>query len=134
MDPHPAAAQNLLQWGGPRGDFTVRAGALAEEWPEGGPRELWKRPLGEGYSSILYRDGRLYTMYRDGDDEIAVALDAGDGKTLWEHRDTPKLWRDMTDHFGRGPNSTPLLVGDRLVAIGIAGYLRALDPASGELA
>lgn len=136
--PRPGVAEDWLQWGGPHGDFTVPAGALAEEWPADGPKQLWKRPLGQGFSSILYRDGRLFTLYRDGDDEVAISLDAETGATRWEHRETPKPWREMTDHFGRGPNATPLLVampdgGARLIAIGIAGDLRCLDAASGEL-
>ncbi len=129
---NPTPADDWLRWGGPNGDFTVAAGALAESWPAAGPRELWRRPLGEGYSSILFRGGRLFTMYRDGDDEIVVALDASTGKTIWEHRETPKLWRDMTHHFGRGPNGTPLLIGDRLISVGVAGRVQGLDPASGE--
>ncbi len=131
--PGPGAAGDWPQWGGPGGDFTVESGALAESWPEDGPRQLWRRPMGEGYSSILYRDGRLFTMYREGDEEIVVALDAATGETVWEHRETPKPWRDMTDHFGRGPNATPLLLGDRLIAVGIAGRVRTFEAASGEL-
>ena len=128
-----AVGEGWLQWGGPDGDFTVAAGALAESWPAEGPKQLWRRPLGKGYSSILYQDGRLFTLYRDGDEEIVVALDARTGVSRWEHRDSPKLWRDMSDHFGNGPNATPLIIGDRIVAIGIAGLMRCLDTASGEL-
>ncbi|MEM7353527.1 MAG: PQQ-binding-like beta-propeller repeat protein [Acidobacteriota bacterium] len=128
-----AETQEWPQWSGPDGDFTVAAGALAESWPEAGPRQLWKRPLGKGYSSILYRDGSLYTMYREGDNEIVVALDAATGTTLWQYRDVPKFWRDMTDAYGEGPNSTPLLVGDCLVAPSIAGGLRCFNVSSGEL-
>ncbi len=136
--PRPAVAEDFLQWGGPNGDFTVAAGSLAEAWPAEGPRRLWKRPLGQGYSSILYRGGHLFTMYRDGDDEVVVSLDAGTGATRWEQRETPKPWRDMTDQFGRGPNATPLILdtsnrGDRIVAVGIAGNMRCLDLDSGEL-
>ena len=128
-----AVAQDWLQWGGPDGDFKVDAGPLADSWPADGPKQLWKRPLGEGYSSILYQGGRLFTMYRDGDDEIVISVDAGTGETRWQQRDRPELWRDMTHHFGRGPNATPLLTGGRLLAIGVSGRMRCLDPDSGEL-
>lgn len=132
ISPGSAAAEDWLQWGGPRGDFTVESGALAEKWPEDGPRRLWKQPLGEGHSSILYRDGKLFTLYRTAQEEITVALDAGTGKALWEHRETPKLWPDMTDAFGLGPNSTPLLMGNRLVTVSIAGMARGLDSETGK--
>ncbi len=132
--PRPGLAEDWLRWGGPAGDFTAAAGTLVEVWPADGPRQLWKRPLGKGYSSILYRDGQLFTLYREADDEVAVSLDARTGATRWQHRASPKLWREMSEHFGIGPNATPLLIADRLIAVGIAGNVRGLDPASGELA
>ncbi len=133
LNPGAATAQVWSQWSGPNGDFTVTSGALAESWPAAGPRQMWRRPLGKGYSSLLYRDGRLFTMYRDGDDEIVVALDAGTGAVEWRHHDVPKLWPDMTHAFGLGPNATPILIDDRLVTAGISGRLRCLDADSGEL-
>jgi len=128
-----ALAEDWLQWGGPNGDFTVATKGLAEKWPEGGPKQLWKRPLGEGYASILFKDGMLFTGYSEGDDEIVVSLDAATGATNWEHRYARTLWPDMTRQFGLGPNVTPLIVGDRLLSIGISGDLRCLDLATGAL-
>ncbi len=75
-------AADWLQWGGPAGDFTVEVEGLAEWWPADGPKTLWKRPLGEGYSAILYQGGRLFTMYRDGEHEVVVSLDAQTGAHL----------------------------------------------------
>ena len=129
----PVFAADWLEWGGPNGDFTLEVKGLAEKWPDSGPKQLWKRPLGEGYSSILFKEGRLYTMYRDGDSGVVVALDAGTGETIWEHRYSTVFWSDMTPAFGRGPNATPLIVGDRIVASGIDGRVRCLDLESGKL-
>ena len=128
-----AQAEDWPSWGGPRGDFTVEAGDLAEAWPEGGPPRLWQRPLGRGYSAIIAKDDKLFTMYGDDEDDVVIALDAATGKTLWEQRDTPALWPDMSHHFGLGPNSTPLLIGDRIIAIGMSGRIRAVDAAEGKL-
>jgi len=128
-----AWAEDWLQWGGPRGDFTVEAKRLGEAWPEGGPRRLWKRPLGDGYSAILVKGGELYTEYRSDDEAFVVALDARTGAAKWEHRYTPKPWPEMERSFGLGPNATPLILGDRIVSISIDGHLRCLDLASGRL-
>ena len=68
-DTRPAA---WLQWGGPNQDFRAPAGSLAAKWPESGPEKLWSRELGEGYSAILFESGRLYTMYRTGNNEAVV--------------------------------------------------------------
>jgi outer membrane protein assembly factor BamB len=132
LAPARVSAEDWLRWGGPRGDFTVEAGALAGPWPERGPSRLWQRPLGDGYSSLLYRDGRIFTMYRDGGEDVLVALDAATGSTLWENRDAYALWPEMDRSFGRGPNSTPLLVGDLLVGIGIGGRIRAVEAGTGK--
>ena len=70
------------QWGGPNGDFTVSAKELLDTWPAGGPRRLWKRPLGEGYASILYKEGKLYTSYSTPKEEVVISLDAATGKTV----------------------------------------------------
>jgi len=129
----PGLAEDWLQWGGPHGDFTVETKGLAEKWPANGPRLLWKRALGDGYSSILCKDGQLLTMYSDGGEEVVVSLNAESGKTNWEHRYIREFWPDMTLQFGPGPNATPLIVRDRIISIGIAGQMRCLDLTSGKM-
>lgn len=128
-----AHAADWLQWGGPHGNFTVDTTGLAESWPETGPKQLWKRPLGPGYSSILCKDERLYTMYLDGDHEVVVSLDARTGETIWTDRYSRELWPDMSRQFGLGPNGTPLIMGDRIISIGVDGQMRCLRLADGEL-
>ena len=128
----PLLAADWLQWGGPRGDFTVDSTGLAEKWPPEGPKQLWKRPLGPGYSSILHKGGQLFTMYRDGDHEVVVSLDAKTGETNWEQRYVCEVWAEMSRQFGLGPNGTPLIVDDRIVSIGVNGQMRCLDLATGK--
>ena len=59
----PSTPADWTLWGGPNRDFRV-AGSdqLADSWPNEGPRKLWERELGEGYSAIAVRGGTLYTM------------------------------------------------------------------------
>ena len=40
-----------MQWGGPHRNFQTDATGIKDVWPAGGPRVVWKRPLGEGYSA-----------------------------------------------------------------------------------
>jgi outer membrane protein assembly factor BamB len=114
------------QWGGPNRDFSSPATGLAEEWPEAGPRRLWERGLGAGHSSIVADGARLYTMYRGGEEEVVVALDAATGATVWEHRYRIP-WQNSP------PNSTPMLAGGRLYTLGVSGTLCALEKESGKL-
>ena len=39
------------------------------------PRLLWTRQLGSGYSGIVARHDRLYTMYRRGKNEVVISLE-----------------------------------------------------------
>jgi outer membrane protein assembly factor BamB len=129
-----AAAQDWTQWGGPNRNFTSPATGLASSWPAGGPRAIWSRNLGEGYSGIVAEGNRIYTMYRDtrSNQEVATALDAGDGRTVWEHRYAAPILRGINAEYGPGPHATPLIVGDLVVVAGAMGHFYALDKVSGK--
>ncbi len=127
----PLGAEDWLQWGGANRNFTAASKGLAALWPEGGPRAVWSRDLGEGYSAIVAEGDRLYTMYRANKKETVIALDAATGKTMWEYTyDAPELSGMNLEH-GPGPHATPLIVGDRLFAAGAMGKFTALDKRSG---
>ncbi len=137
------------QWGGTNRDFVADAKNLAAVWPEAGPKKLWSRPLGPGYSSISFADDRLYTMYRESDaenaddsmgpvvhntpkDEIVIALDAQTGNVVWEHR-YPAPWPEgMNPEHWKGPNATPLIHGGKVYTFGLTGKLHCIDSKSGK--
>lgn len=131
--PATTASAQWTQWGGPSQDFRVDAKGLAEKWPESGPKQLWKRELGDGYSAILADGGRLYTMYRADNKEIVIALDAATGKTIWEHKYDSGPAEGHAHEFGDGPRSTPLLVKDRLYTVGVAGVMHCLNKEDGKV-
>src|SRR5437588_6690467 len=81
----PQAGIPWTQWGGPNRNFQTEASGLKDQWPATGPKVIWKRPLGEGYSSPAVENNTLYTMYGKPRQEIVLAADAATGKTLWEH-------------------------------------------------
>jgi outer membrane protein assembly factor BamB len=127
-------------WGGPQRNFQVAvAGPLAESWPSEGPKRLWQRELGEGYSAIAVRGDTLYTMYRReppvwqlfaSDQEVVAALDAKTGTTKWEFAYDVRFRSDQ----GSGPHVMPQVVGDLVFSVGATGKLHALEANSGRLA
>ena len=119
------------QWGGPHRNFTTEAAGLKDVWPASGPRVVWKRALGEGYSSPAVENGVLYTMYGKPKQEVVLAADAETGKTLWEQTN-PMTFQSDAPEMGNGPYSTPLIVGDRLFTTGVAGRLQCLDKKTGK--
>ena len=146
QDSHPLQAQQASapawpQWGGPNRNFMSGSKGLASQWPTSGPKKLWSRALGEGHSAITAEGGRLYTMYRPlgllaavrrSQEEVIVALDAGTGTTLWEHK-YPSSTSGLDFSEGAGPHSTPLVTADRVFAAGSRKELFALNKANGQV-
>ena len=119
--------------GRPHRDFSCEAAGLAEKWPEAGPHELWSREIGTGHSSILVDGDTLYTMCRRDDKDAILALSAKTGETLWETTYDAPTKPDMQLEFGPGPHSTPLVVGDRLFAVGAMAQFHCLDKKTGKI-
>jgi hypothetical protein len=94
---------------------------------------IWKRPLGDGYSSTVVENGVLFTMYGKGRDEVVLAANAGTGKTLWEQGSSAGSFQSDAPEMGNGPYSTPLIVGNRLFTTGVAGRLQCLDKNTGKV-
>jgi len=129
----PATRAQWTQYGGPSQDFSIEDQGIAEEWPNNGLRTIWSRKLGEGYSAILAEADRLYTMYRDGKNEVVISLDAKTGKTLWEYKYESTPLEGIDANYGTGPNATPLLTDGLLYTISIAGVMHCLDAETGSL-
>ena len=127
-----AARAQWPQFGGPNRNFMVDVKGLADTWPEDGPKKIWHRELGDGYAEIAVDGGVLYTMYRTGEDEFAVALDAETGKTIWEHK-TPSPFTELMAQFGPGPHTTPAVVGDKVYMIGTNAMLTCHDKKTGKV-
>ncbi len=121
------------QFGGPNRNFSVEATGLADKWPDGGPKKVWSRKLGAGFSSIIVDGGRLYTMYRSGSDEIVVAVNAADGKTVWERKYSALPPKGIMAQHGTGPNASPVMVGDFIYTFGVAGHLHCLRKENGDV-
>src|SRR5215510_13875030 len=128
-----AQVSDWTQWGGPHRNFTSETKGLATTWPATGPRQLWQRELGEGYSGIAVERGMLFTMYRKGDNEIAIAIDAATGKTLWEYSYAAPFSPEYDMSNGPGPHATPLVNNDLVFTSGATGKLTCLDKKSGKV-
>ena len=125
---HPSNAADWPQFRGPHRDGISAETGLATSWPDGGPKVLWRTPLGEGYSGLAVVGGRLFTLFSDDQDELVVALDAASGKELWRFR----LDAKYVDGQGSGPRSTPTVDDGVVYALGARGKLAALDASTGK--
>jgi outer membrane protein assembly factor BamB len=125
-----AAAADWPQFRGVHRDGLSAETGLLRVWPEAGPREIWRRSIGQGYSGVAVAGGKLFTMFADGGDggkEYAAALDPGTGQELWKVEVGPRL----DTEFGNGPRATPTVDGESVYVLGGRGTLMALAARDG---
>jgi outer membrane protein assembly factor BamB len=130
----PLPAADWPQWMGPKRDAVWPEDGVLEAFPKGGPRVLWRTPVGGGYSGPAVVGDRVYvTDYvTDGDvlkenfdrkklagKERVLCLDAKTGKGVWKH----EYDKAYTISYPAGPRCTPTVDGDRVYALGAEGDL-----------
>ena len=128
----PTAGSSWPQWGGPTRNFIAPDAPIADKWPAEGPKTLWRRPLGDGFSAIVSDGTTLYTLYRDGADDVVVALNAADGKTVWETRYAAPFNETCSNRYGDAPRAAPLIAGNRLVTVSAGAQMNSFDRRDGR--
>ncbi|HTU22883.1 MAG TPA: PQQ-binding-like beta-propeller repeat protein [Gemmataceae bacterium] len=122
------ASTSWPQWRGPQRDGVVHMPDLATKWPKDGPPLLWQKDIALGYSSFAVKDGRLYSLFQQGNKEVVACWRVEDGEEVWRH--------EYECHANvaafPGPRSTPTLDGDRVYTVGSDGTMLCLDAATGS--
>jgi len=126
----PALADDWPQHRGLQRHGIADEAGLSSDWEQSPPREVWRRPIGIGYSAVTIADGRVFTMSLDGEEEVVVALDPDSGQTLWRVALGPSKASDMDDS---GPRTTPTVHDGVVYTASSASRLVALDAEDGSL-
>jgi len=119
-------------WGGPGRNFISSSTGLADTFPREGPKRLWTRPLGDGYSAIAEERGVLFTAYRRGSKDVVIALNAATGNTVWEYEYDAPFRNSYSEAVGPGPYAMPQVIGDRVVTASGTGKIHSLDKKTGR--
>jgi outer membrane protein assembly factor BamB len=122
-----AHAEDWPGWLGPRRDSS--SSETVKPW-SGPLKILWKQAVGEGHSSPVVADGKvfLHTLEKGKEIEAVEAFDAGNGDRLW--RNSYERGGGVYK-FGNGPRGTPLVHDGLLYTLGITGILTCTDAVKG---
>jgi len=125
--PDPRAFPQFL---GPNRNAVVEGVHLLPAWAAHPPTEVWRVPMGSGWSSFGVAHGLAVTQEQRGGQSLVVAYDLETGAVRWSHAGGSGFSSTLA---GNGPRATPTLAEGRVYAFGVDGWLRALDLETGAL-
>jgi outer membrane protein assembly factor BamB len=127
------SADDWPQWRGPRRNGVAENAVIPAEWPKIAPTPRWRIEVGEGESSPVVSDGRLFVMGRSDDGrENCYAIRSDNGEFIWKHSyDAPYTPADAS--AGKGPKSTPTVDGEHVYMFGVGGLLHCFDTTNGSV-
>ena len=129
----PAERNGSTYWSdfrGPKRDGHYTEQPVLTTWPTGGPKVLWRQPIGGGYASFVVAKGLAYTIEQRRDKEVVAAYDMADGREVWSYSYAAHFSESMG---GEGPRATPTYSEGKLYALGGEGDFHCFDALTGKV-
>ncbi len=126
--------KNGIDWPrmlGPNCDSRSPEVGILQKWPTTGLKVLWTADTGMGYGNGVAANGRWFQFDRFGNVERLSCLNAETGSQLWNW-DSPVVYRDAYG-YNNGPRCSPVVDGERVYVLGVAGTLACLSVMDGAL-
>ena len=126
-----AGATDWPNYRGPDHNGITKETDWKSDWGDSGPKVLWKKSIGMGFSSMAVADGRVYTMGNQGKTKDVVnCFDAATGEEKWTHSYLCPL---EPKYYEGGTLGTPTVDGERVYTLSKMGSLYCLNNADGKV-
>lgn len=123
------AAADWPQFLGPNRNGVYAGAPLLDHWKGDGPKVVWQKKIGCGFTSPVVVDGRVVVFHRMGEEEVVECVNRTNGATVWKYA-YPAKYSDPI-HFDDGPRATPAISEGKVYTFGAAGMLNCLDLETG---
>jgi len=133
---------DFLQFYGPNRDAMLPESSVTGslDWATNPPEELWRQPIGIGWSGFAVAGNRAITQEQRGGEELVTCYDLLTGELLWAHGDETGFYlvaaaeeNKVKEMAGDGPRAVPTIHDGKVYTYGATGVLNCLDLETGEL-
>jgi outer membrane protein assembly factor BamB len=128
--PLPQLRAEWPQWRGPDLNGISLETRWSADWPDEGPRQLWRAEVGIGFSSVAVSQGRLFTLGNSEDQDTIYCLDAQTGQPLWTYAYPSPL---APKFYEGGPGATPTVDGNVVYTLSKQGDLFCFEAGTGRV-
>ena len=121
-------AQEPTTWRGPGSAGIYPETGLLKTWPANGPEILWHYDgLGDGYSSPVFANGKIYLSASEGNVGYIYAL-SQDGKLEWK----TTYGEEWVENYN-GTRATPSVMGEMLYIYSGKGGVTCMNAMNGKV-
>jgi outer membrane protein assembly factor BamB len=108
---------------------------LDTNWQAHPPQEVWRREIGEGWSSFAVVGDYAFTQEQRGDNEFVSCYRLDDGQLVWARGDRVRFGpNDFKGSVGGvGPRATPTVYDGKVITQGATGQVSCRDARTGDL-
>ncbi len=130
----PLHGADWPKWAGPNANCVSEETGLLKQWPPGGPKVLWRIPVGTGsnHPSVAGDDLCFAQLDEDSLHETIRCVNSNTGKEKWHHTyEVPPVY-----HVGWGElgvRATPTLTDHFVYAVGTFGHGFCLERKTGKI-
>lgn len=107
----------------------ISSAKLSRDWTNQPPKEIWRKPIGRGWSGFATVNGFAVTMEQHENEEWVTCYRVSNGDLMWAHKYAA---RHQDTLGGLGPRSTPTIHEGKVYTLGATGKVFCLDGATGK--